>query len=376
MKTPEIVVGSDDYDCQLLYFTSPSLSNDDKLLFYICNKNSSPNIYVYDLTTGKNVQLTRNNNGYMKSYVYFDGDQGKGLAKAGIALNTANNEIFYIQDNLLMTVSLVKQPRVLAEIPDNQVTAYIHVNNDGTMLCVPTTDARALEYDCLLDGNPPYNIDARVQSEKLSSALRIYDTQKGELLMREEINKAWITHVQFSPIDSKIILFNHEWPSFDCGIRRMWIFDGKNHKPVRNILEKRNDWVCHEIWSHDGKYIVYHGIYENGIPFIGRFEMDTNEIIEIPLPDTYTNYGHFTISKHMDFVSDGYYNENGKAGYISVQHVDWNNAAIYWEPLCQHRSSWKNQDTHPHPIYSNNSDYIYFSSDMSGSIKIYRVPFL
>ena len=35
----------------------------------------------------------------------------------------------------------------------------------------------------------------------------------------------WITHVQFNPVDNEIIMFNHEWPAFDCGIRRINVYD-------------------------------------------------------------------------------------------------------------------------------------------------------
>jgi hypothetical protein len=42
--------------------------------------------------------------------------------------------------------------------------------------------------------------------------------------MDEVVHSSWVTHVQFSPVDDRIILYNHEWTAFDQSIRRMWIF--------------------------------------------------------------------------------------------------------------------------------------------------------
>ena len=43
--------------------------------------------------------------------------------------------------------------------------------------------------------------------------------------MKKTVPLCWITHVQFNPVDNEIIMFNHEWPAFDCGIRRINVYD-------------------------------------------------------------------------------------------------------------------------------------------------------
>lgn len=53
-----------------------------------------------------------------------------------------------------------------------------------------------------------------VQQEHLSSYLCVYDTENGTLLYEKEIPLCWITHVQFHPLDSELIMYNHEWASF------------------------------------------------------------------------------------------------------------------------------------------------------------------
>lgn len=48
MKTPKIAAGGSEYNSQLLYFTSTSLSANDDMLFFISDKNGNPNIYCKD----------------------------------------------------------------------------------------------------------------------------------------------------------------------------------------------------------------------------------------------------------------------------------------------------------------------------------------
>ena len=62
-----------------------------------------------------------------------------------------------------------------------------------------------------------------MQAEGLSSYLCVYDTASGALAYEKRIPLCWITHLQFNPVDPEIIMYNHEWPFSDCGIRRIWI---------------------------------------------------------------------------------------------------------------------------------------------------------
>src|ERR1051325_6339825 len=86
----------------------------------------------------------------------------------------------------------------------------------------------------VITDKPAYDIDERVRREGLSSWLRLYDTATGALLRCERVPQAWITHVQFSPVHADWILYNHEWPS-DCGVRRLWLWDGTRHRRLRDI---------------------------------------------------------------------------------------------------------------------------------------------
>jgi len=390
------------YHDQLLYFTSSSISDSDDVVVFISDRTGNPNVFKKDLKTGFEKQLTSNGEGTLKSYVYFNGNPYQGLGKASISFDSKRGLIYYIQGMKLCCVDLEGDIKELANLPDRQVTAFTSISADGKKICIPTTDARALEANDsnktgagsqdgkdkkkdVISDTPDYDIDERVATENLSSYLRVFSTETGEVLLCERVQRAWITHVQFSPIDAGLILYNHEWPS-DCGIRRMWLFDEKSqkHKRLRHEDHKRSreDWTCHEMWQADGKYIIYHGKFKDGRAYIGRVSTDGDDNIELALDEKYTRYGHFTVGNmHNNWlVSDGYYHpegetENGQGGgeWISIQKVDWNNGKIEWIPACRHHSLWDCQDSHPHPIFNHHDNAVYFTSNQQGNRAVYKV---
>lgn len=399
-----------DWNTQLLYFTCSSLSRDDRRIYLLSDRSGSPNVWVRDLLTGEETILTDNRRGCLKSYVYFDGTEGQGLGKASVSLDSENDRIYYIQDDAICCVGLDGEIRVLNQVPDRRMTAFTHVSADGKWLCVPMTDGRCLDFDpetegSGLDKRPVYNIDGRVQEENLSSYLCVYDTESGALLYEKRVPKCWITHVQFNPCNPEQIMFNHEWACFDCGIRRIWLYDHGTDTVTRVRTEgtdtlgapkgyprSRGDWVCHEMWSDDGKNIVYHGGYENGPAMVGRYELATRRYWEIALPDDYDAYGHFTMDHRGNLVCDGYFKypwetkkvwenstDNGPdphkkdAEYICKVLPRWESGELVWIPLCKHASDWLGQDAHPHPIYSHSGDRIFFNSRSGRTVNIYAV---
>jgi len=365
-------------DGQLLYFTSTSLLADDQHLVFLSDRTGQPNIFVRDLKMGQDRQLTTNKEGFLKSYVYFDGLPYRGLGKASVSVDPQRGIVYYIQGRQIRAVNTNGVERVLAEYPAGQMTAFTHVSADGARLCVPTTDARALDGDALLKGKPAYDIDERVRQESLSSYLRVYDTASGKEISCERVPKAWITHVQFSPRDSNLILYNHEW-SADCGINRMWLWDGHRHLRLRTegAGRSRSDWTCHEMWERDGSAIIYHGGYAKGASYIGRVNSDGTGLVEIALPAAWKRYGHFTVGSPGWLVSDGCYEQSddspGGGAWISVLQVNWQSKHYDWWPLCRHGSSWRSQDAHPHPIYNHAADAVYFTSDKTGKLAVCRV---
>ncbi len=376
---PERVTTAPAANEQLLYFTSSSLLANDSRLVYISDRTGHPNLWMRDLISGSDTLLTDNAEGFLKSYVYFDGAPYKGFGKASVSLHPASGTVYYIQGTEIRKIEADGNIRTLTQYPAGQMTGFTHVSADGKFLCVPTTDERALQGDELLPGRPEYDIDYRVRSEGLASYLRVFDTATGGEVLCERVPNCWITHVQFCPTNSNLILYNHEWAS-DCGIRRMWLFDGARHIRLRTEGDgrSRTDWTCHEMWERDGSAIIYHGTLASGHLYIGRVNPDGTGVREIALPAGYKRYGHFTVGDTNMLVSDGCYEEDGDrpaegGDWISLVHVNWATGMARWFPLCRSLSSWKSQDEHPHPIFDHSLRYAYFTSDMDGKRAVYRI---
>jgi len=386
-RTPERVTQHPTANEQLLYFTSTSLTSDDRRLVFMSDRTGHPNLFDRQLDTGAERQLTYNAEDHLKSYVYFFGAPYRGFGRASVSLHAPSGTLYYLQGREIRRVDADGRERVLAEYPFGQMTAFTHVSADGKRLCVPTTDSRALDGDGKLTEWFNYNIDERVRAEGLSSWLRVYDTETGKEVLCERVPECWITHVQFSPIDNNQILYNHEWPSIDGGIRRMWLFDGSRHLRLRTEGDGRsgNDWACHEMWDRDGSAIIYHGGLAGRGPCIGRVSPDGSDIREIVLAQGCERYGHFTSGAPGVLVSDGYYETEGDrraiafgetlgGDWISRVDADWEQGTCVWTPLCRSDSSWAGQDEHPHPIIDHGSRFVYFTSDRDGRRAVYRTP--
>jgi hypothetical protein len=200
------------------------------------------------------------------------------------------------------------------------------------------------------------------------------------------VHSAWVDHVQFSPLDDHIILYNHEWASFDQGIRRIWIFDGRRHIALRTEGDgrSREDGVSHEMWERGTGNLIYHGSYTRGVKFIGRISFkDPHDpadytISEIPLPPECKKYGHFTVSNNNVLVSDGHYAAAGEkeswgGEWITLFKPDWEKKTVELEPVCRHLSSWRCQEVHPHPVFNHAAGAVFFTSDFEGKRAVYKV---
>jgi hypothetical protein len=387
------VDGSND---QLLYFTSSSLTSDDASLSIISDRGGCPNVFTQSLSdrepvAGALVRRSANADGYLRAYVYYDGQPYRGLGKASVSLCEVSGDLYFLQGRSICRSTPDGSVASLAEYPSDQVTGFTHASADGMRFCVPTISERAFEGFAADKSKRTFKIDDRVRAEGLSSFLRVYHTRTGEEVLCEPVPEGWVTHVQFSPTNRSLILYNHEHTTIDGGIRRMWLFDGSTHHRLRQegVGRSRNDWTCHEMWERDGSAVIYHGIYHhgpmNGRAYIGRIQVrsteagvELSEPVELPLPEGWIRYGHFTVGRSGVLVSDGYFESpddspSFSGRWISRIDVDWSRGEVRWTPLCRSGSSWNSQDSHPHPILDHKDRYAYFTSDVDGTHGVYRV---
>ncbi|TDF89797.1 oligogalacturonate lyase family protein [Paenibacillus piri] len=354
-----------------LYFTSSSFSADNRHILYISDTGTdSPNLFKLALDNGSAVQLTDNRDGFMKSYVYYDGNPYRGLAKASPSFAPAAGKLLYIQGNeaRLLDISSLDE-RVIYVLPERVMTGFTHLSGDGRYACIPYIDAEAFEVG---EGNPFGLIREKVKKERLSSQIIVVDTTTGEILY-SFTHQGWVTHVQFHPNDPNIVLFNHEGGMVE---QRIWLYD---HGVITKVRDQSDGgpslWICHEMWAGEGKAVIYHGT--RGVPndpamndnsrdhgqvvsFVGYMDTSDGQYAEVNFLPEMTAYGHFTAgTDDTMLVTDGIIDAHS----IHLCRMDWQRRELGMTLLCRHGSSFTVQDVHPHPIFSHDDRYILFTSD-------------
>ena len=370
-------------DYGLVYFTSNSLLSDDRRIVLIQKVAGCRNLHLLDIESGALKQLTdcTGQEQYPEPNSQFMQEDYDNILDGSVIVHSPSGQVFYAQGRKICRSDPDGRVKVLNHIPEGNSCSVMHVSSDGKKLLLGTGDVRAFKD---YNGHNSAVIDATVQALGLSSQLRVYDTESGQELVCEHVQRAWITHVQFAPEDDNVILYNHEWPS-DCGIRRIWLWNGHEHVLVRPEGEgrSREDWTCHEMWERSGSNLIYHGGYKNGPFYVGKatipdlYNLRDIRLQEIAFPPTYVKYGHFTVSNTRALLTDGYYQTPDEPGrtsrWISILKPDWERKTIEWLALCEHGSDWKGQESHPHPIFNHAANAVYFNSNKEGYRAVYRV---
>ncbi|WP_168119973.1 oligogalacturonate lyase family protein [Paenibacillus sp. HB172176] len=354
-----------------LYFTSSSFTADKKHILYISDDGSgNPNLYKLSIADGRAIQLTDNRNGIMRSYVYYDGNPNRGLAKASPSYNAESNNMLYIQDNEVRLIDVdTLEEKCLCRLPSHAMTGFTHLSSAGRLAAVPIIPAEAFRVP---PGNPFSQIRMKVQEEGIASSMLQIDTETGhcDTLFRQV---GWITHVQYHPQDSSQLLYNHEGGMVE---QRIWLYDGETIQKIREQMPGPDSlWICHEMWSQQGQGVIYHGT--SGIPndpamrelgraedeivsFVGYYDRAAQRYDEVSFPPEMKAYGHFTSnSKDTLLVTDGVIDDAS----IHLIEPNWPGRSASWTKVCAHNSSFKVQDVHPHPIFSREDRYVLYTSD-------------
>ncbi len=403
-------------NCQLLYFTTNSVTQDGAVLAAITNAYSDhsegASLARIDRETGLMEPLAIFPGPAMQAYPYFarprsadptedylyNGTVEKhGLNKSSPCLDPATGNLFFVwgrEDGwgVLDCVSLCDgKRRTLLEIPPERCVGYTHLDASGEHVLLSLMDSRILVFGEKRENNQ--EMSENYAKYGLTTQIAEVEVATGRMTVRWE-EPAWVTHVQYHPTRRDIVLYNHEW-TWPLGVERIWIkADGEDRvrvrRPGREIQFRESpdlglDDVAHEVWQENGEGVIYHGVRWDapGHPeqFVGRASVDPDQPLqEIAIPrDRPSFYGHFTPSRAGDFViTDAVANEKGlaqrKGNLISRLNMDWEQGTMDVIPLCESNTSWHTQDNHPHPVTTPDQQEVLFTSDCSGVRQIYSVP--
>ncbi|CAN5688601.1 hypothetical protein BH09VER1_BH09VER1_03810 [soil metagenome] len=347
---------------QHLYFTSPSVTKDDRWLVFLSDRTGHPNLHAIDRRDGSTRQLSRNESGLLRSYVYPQGGR-RGLSKASPCLDAERNRLYFIRDDMVCAVDLKSgAEREVSAMPAHWYGAFTHISPDGATLCIPCTDPRAFVDEAATQWEQMRKVPGRMARENLLTRIYLIDVATGDQRMAAEA-PFWVTHVQFDPAGTGRILFNREGFQ-DDGDRpvhnRIWCLEPDGAwQPLSP--EPPGEWRAHENWALDGQSIVYHGGRE-GRAFLASRTWEGELIFETSLDGIEFWHATGALDGRRLFV-------DRPDGFIS--QVDPFSREVV--NICRHDSSVASQDAHPHPITTFTGTSLIFTSIRTGHGQVYEV---
>jgi oligogalacturonide lyase len=352
---------------QHLYFTSPSVTSDDRWLTFLSDRTGGPNLFAIDRRSGAIRRLSDNDNGLLRSYVYPLGGL-RGLSKASPCLDADRNRLYYVQDDAVCVADLndpESPPRTICDLPAKWYGGFTHISPDGKTFCIPCTDPRAFADEADSQWKQMQLVPARMKAEHLVTRIYLVDVQTGAARIHAQV-PFWVTHVQFDPLGTGRIVFNQEGilpKSGDPVDDRIWCLETDGtYRPL--APQAPGEWRSHENWAPDGKSIVYHGGNGNHA-FVAARTWEGSLVHETSLDGM--EFWHATGApdgKRM-FV-------DRRDGIISL--VDPWATGNRLVDLCRHDTTYDDQDAHAHPLATPTGRSVTFTSNRIGTCQIYEVP--
>ncbi len=353
-----------------LYFTSQSVTADDRWLVFLSERDGHPNFYRIDRCSGNITRLTDNREGSLASYCY-PSDNWQGLGKSSPCLDSERKVLFYIQANVVWRICLETLERVrLFSIPSGWWTAFTHISPDGRLLCVPCTPPEAFPSGQTTQWEQLDTVPQRLAELGHRTRLYLVDTATGEARILTEM-PLWVTHVNFMPDNSGRLLANSEgMASFRTGRPpRIWCVEADGtYRPLFDQPEGMQ--VNHENFTRAQNWVVYHGVLtrdEVRHKFVSARHWDGSLVYESLLRDTPL--------MHATAMNDPYASVIDGPESISVVRFG-EDGQVSVRSLCHHHAREgfnRNQDHHPHPLQTPDGRGVVFCSNRHGEGDVYEV---
>ncbi|MCX6238023.1 MAG: oligogalacturonate lyase family protein [Bacteroidia bacterium] len=344
-------------DNQSFYFhNNPFLRANDgkgeKMIFYR-KVNSDMQLFSVDLKSHKTDQITS------KKRV------------SGEIVATKGREVYYqCGDSVFATGIENHKTRLIYVFTDSIRGKITTLNADETLLAGALSSPEEAEiYKQFPEKSQYFN---RIYDAKLRRTLFTIPAQGGEL-KKIYSEKAWLNHIQFSPVTPYLLMFCHEGPWHK--VDRIWTVNIKGGEPV--LMHKRTmegEIAGHEFFSPDGKRIWFDlQMPRSKTFFLSGSDLATGEEKRYEMTRNEWSI-HFTVSPDFKlFAGDG-----GDPGQVArAQDGMW----IYlFYPEGDHFRSERlvNMKHHgyklePNVHFSPDGKWIIFRANFEGHTDIYAV---
>lgn len=366
-------------------------SRDGKVLLYVGTSGEARQLFALNLDTGVSVQLT----------------SGKGLLEyEGVCLDPDDRHAFYVQRDTLWRIDLTTLLlERLYTCDDGWSLRWLTVSADGRFAV--TTEIERTAVPASVE-QPDWSLFELSTIAAPRSRIVLHSLEDGASDVVLE-DRCWLGRATLQPGGQGSILYCHEG-AYDFIDARMWLVSADGSR-LRCAREKSSGEIAvGESWLDDGRAIGYlHRVGSADPQKLGDVDWSATDAESVAFAEA---AGAATVRRidartfeeevllachpyaHLSFSPDGRYcTGDGANGPVPLHLVGDAPAAgggsddfIYLcdlknrreVRLCRHATSWSHrfgttQDTHPHPSFSTDGNWVYFVSDREGHPAIYRV---
>lgn len=339
------------------YFTQP-LFDGDRLLV-ASNAPGSKQLFLLDTVKAEWVQLT---------------DLEGGIATHQPSILPGRGQAGYIADGAVWRVDLeTGRSEELFKGPDGHGMSILSPTADGSSV----TFAASEKLQLTTQTGWQYSAFHEHLYRRPNSIIIRVDTETGEPQVIWGENE-WISHVVVSPANADDVVFCHEGP-WDR-VHRLWRVKASNGA-VTKLLDDVPllSSAGHEFFTDSGLLGVQ---FSRRLTATARDWVRYNCLVDADGHNPrFWRYPagmpcHFQAAHQGDqFVGDRAYPSEGypAGGDLIAVMRHLANERVEVTPLCHHDTSWKDQPSHPHPVFSPDDTRIYFNSDRTGQAAVYRV---
>ncbi len=348
-----------------LYFTDPCWLAGGASFIFTSDRGNQSNLFRYDLADGTITQLTEL--------------QGRGRPGGAYCAATGRH-YFWSRGELCELDVATLDVRPIFRAPDGMApSGQYSPTADGRYVCTALGERRAPAGPARIAYSYASFRDT-FRARPLSRVVRIDVRTGASEVLHEE--RAWIGHVNTSPVRPDVLTFCHEgpWDEVDQRIWGLHVQTGAlwRIRPQESPALRQGMAIGHEYWFADGERVGYHGHPRTGggPQIFGHRRWDDSEGVETAFPFRST---HFHSLDEQLVVGDGNsaFAANARP-FIQLFRREPGAAGAgdrYAGPriLAFHRSTFNDQHAHPHPRFTPDGTRVLYASDLTGYSNIYLV---
>ena len=331
------------------YFTNPTWYDEGRRLLIGSDRGNATNLYSVDLAGHELRQLTDLRDGASVASNLFH----------SVSVNPRRAEAYFWHGRELVALDLGSlAQRVLHTTParfGEGGTTNVTADGEAVMISCSEDLSDRLALDL---GNGYVGFREYWEARPLSQILRVPLDGGAAQVVHEE--RAWIGHVNTSPLHPHLLTFCHEGP-WHLVDHRIWLLDLSTGAATRIRPTEGTEMVGHEYWLDDGESIGFHGWSggrEQTGPFHGAVRYDGTGLWEAPLAESSMHFH----SRDLDLIV-------GDGTRTAPRLMLWQRDGDAYGPprlLHRHRGSFHTQAVHVHPTVSPDGDQVLFTADPRG----------